>query len=110
MSQPVEPLLLLLLNQLGLGQDRPLCQRSWDYMSDSFRLPLLVWYRPEELACAVIHMACLAEKDPRPIHSIGPWWTFFDVRESTLKDIITSLEAMYQIVGKKKSSTNERLY
>ncbi len=67
------------LDFLGLGTNRDLAQRAWNYSNDIFRSDACVRHDAPTLACSCIHLAAADMSLPLPFDP--PWWGVFNVSD-----------------------------
>ncbi|KAJ3364195.1 Cyclin-L1 [Allomyces arbusculus] len=71
----------------------PLAQTAWNYINDSYRLPLLCMVQPHVVACAAIQLAA----DDHTVGLPDRWAALLDVRPADLEYVTAQIRGMATI-------------
>lgn len=70
-------------------------QRCWNYVNDAFRLPMVVMYPPETIACVAV--LCAAEDEKMPLPHSPAWHALLcpHTDAATLRGLANDLRGLY---------------
>ncbi|KAJ8675286.1 hypothetical protein QAD02_011072 [Eretmocerus hayati] len=86
-------IIVMYLQVLGYEKNKNLMQQCWNYMNDSLRSEVFIRYEPETVACACVYLG--ARQLQLPLPSSPPWYSLFQVTESTIRDICKRILRLY---------------
>jgi len=76
-----------------LKGNKYLAQKAWNYINDSYRSPLCVFYRPNVVATAAIYLAARSLDFPLPELE---WWLVFDAPWIEIEEICAEILSLYE--------------
>lgn len=76
-----------------LKGNKYLAQKAWNYINDSYRSPLCVFYRPNVVAAAAIYLAARTLDFPLPELE---WWLVFDAPWTEIEEICAEILFLYE--------------